>query len=65
MSGDWASIVYGNDVLDMCHYYFDSLENSMDVFARHAEELQGDIKNYTNIEPIVQINEVQISKQSS
>jgi uncharacterized protein (TIGR02118 family) len=49
----------------MSHYYFDSLEDFMAIFATHAEELQGDIKNYTNIEPIIQINEVQISKQST
>lgn len=46
----------------MCHYYFDSLENFMAAFGPHAEELQSDITNYTNIEPIIQINKVQISK---
>ncbi len=49
----------------MCHYYFDSLEDFMAAFAPHAEELQGDIANYTNIEPVLQINEVQISKQTT
>lgn len=42
----------------MCHYYFDTLEDFMAAFMSHAEELQGDIANYTNIEPIIQINEV-------
>jgi len=46
----------------MCHYYFDSLEDFMAAFGPHAKELQGDIANYTNIEPTIQINEVQISK---
>lgn len=46
----------------MCHYYFDTLENFMAAFMPHAEELQADIKNYTNIEPTIQINEVLISK---
>lgn len=46
----------------MCHYYFDSLEDFIAAFAPHAEELQGDIANYTNIEPIIQINEVKIAK---
>lgn len=46
----------------MCHYYFDSLEDFMAAFGPHAEELQGDIANYTNIEPTIQINEVLISK---
>ncbi len=46
----------------MCHYYFDSLENFMAAFTPHAAELQGDIKNYTDIEPIIQINTVEITK---
>jgi uncharacterized protein (TIGR02118 family) len=46
----------------MCHYYFDSLEDFMAAFAPHAEELQGDIANYTDIEPTIQINEVEIMK---
>ena len=46
----------------MCHYYFDSLDDFMAAFGHNAEELQSDIANYTNIEPINQINEVKISK---
>jgi len=46
----------------MCHYYFESLEDFMAAFGPHAEELQGDIANYTNIEPTIQISEVKISK---
>jgi len=46
----------------MCHYYFDTLEEFMVAFMPHAEKLQGDIANYTNIEPIIQINEVEIYK---
>jgi uncharacterized protein (TIGR02118 family) len=49
----------------MCHYYFDSLEDFMAAFGPHAEELQDDIVNYTNIEPTIQISEVHISKQST
>jgi uncharacterized protein (TIGR02118 family) len=45
----------------MCHYYFDSLEDFMAAFNPHANELQGDIINYTNIEPIIQVNEVKIT----
>lgn len=45
----------------MCHYYFDSLENFMAAFIPHADVLQGDIKNYTDVEPIIQINEVEMS----
>ena len=46
----------------MCHYYFESIEDFMSAFMPHAGELQGDIANYTNIEPIIQINEVKITK---
>lgn len=46
----------------MCHYYFESLEDFMAAFSPHAEELQGDISNYTNIEPVIQINEVMINE---
>ena len=46
----------------MCHYYFDTLEDFMAAFMPHAAELQGDIANYTDIEPVIQINEVEISQ---
>jgi uncharacterized protein (TIGR02118 family) len=37
---------------------FDSVESFANAFAPHAQEIQGDVKNYTNIEPIVEISEV-------
>ncbi len=46
----------------MCHYYFDSLEEFLAAFEPHADKLQSDIKNYTDIEPIIQINKVEITK---
>jgi uncharacterized protein (TIGR02118 family) len=46
----------------MCHYYFDSLEDFMAAFIPHAEELRGDIKNYTDIQPVIQINKVEITR---
>ncbi len=42
----------------MCHFYFDSPEAFMTAFMPHAQELQSDIPNYTNIEPVIQINKV-------
>ena len=44
------------------HYSFDTIENFMAAFMPHTEELQGDIKNYTNIEPVLQINAVEIAQ---
>lgn len=46
----------------MCHFLFNSVESFIEAFTPHAEELQGDIKNYTNIEPVIQFNEVLISR---
>jgi len=47
----------------MCHYYFDTLEDFLFAFMPHAEELQGDLSNYSNIQPVIQINQVEITKQ--
>jgi len=46
----------------MCQYTFSSTEEFLDAFLPHAEELQGDIPNYTNVQPVIQINEVLITK---
>jgi uncharacterized protein (TIGR02118 family) len=46
----------------MCHFSFDSLEAFMAAFTPHMAELQGDIPNYTNVAPVIQVNEVLISK---
>jgi uncharacterized protein (TIGR02118 family) len=45
----------------MCHFLFESVEAFMAAFLPHAPELQGDIPNYTNVSPLIQINEVLIS----
>ena len=45
----------------MCHFLFDTAESFMAAFMPHAPELQGDIPNYTNVSPVIQINEVLIS----
>lgn len=44
----------------MCHYLFDTSNDFMAAFLPHAAELQGDMPNYTDIEPIIQISEVAI-----
>ena len=48
--------------LVMCHFLFDSTEDFMAAFMPHAAVLQGDMGNYTDIVPIIQINEVLISQ---
>jgi uncharacterized protein (TIGR02118 family) len=49
----------------MCHYYFETVEDFIAAFSPHSAELQGDIANYTDIQPIIQINEVKISRINS
>ena len=46
----------------MCHYAFDSLDSFLAAFLPHAAVLQGDLRNYTDAEPVIQVNEVLISR---
>ena len=40
------------------YLYFDKLSEYQNAFAPHAEKIVGDIPNYTNIQPVIQISEV-------
>jgi uncharacterized protein (TIGR02118 family) len=42
----------------MCHIYCDSVEAFQAGFGPHANEIMGDIKNYTDLTPVIQISEV-------
>jgi len=44
----------------MGHLLFDSVEAFQAAFAPIAPALMGDIPNYTNIQPTIQISEVKI-----
>ena len=46
----------------MCHFLFNSVEDFLAAFMPHAAVLQGDMPNYTDIEPVIQFNEVLISR---
>lgn len=46
----------------MCHFLFDSVEDFLAAFMPNAAVLQGDMPNYTDIEPVIQFNEVLISR---
>lgn len=46
----------------MCHFLFDSIEDFMAAFIPNAARLQSDMPNYTNITPVIQVNEVLISR---
>ena len=40
--------------------YFDTVEAFQSAFGPHAESINSDLPNYTNIQPMVQISEVKI-----
>jgi len=44
----------------MGHLYFDSVEAFQTAFAPHADAIMGDIPNYTNAEPVIQVSEVKL-----
>ncbi|MHB9118586.1 MAG: EthD family reductase [Burkholderiales bacterium] len=46
----------------LCHMLFDSPQAFYEAFMPHAETLQGDIPNYTDIEPLIQISAVRIAR---
>jgi uncharacterized protein (TIGR02118 family) len=42
------------------HFLFDSIESFQQAFAPHAESIMADIPNYTDLAPIIQLNEVKL-----
>ncbi len=42
----------------MCHFFCDSVESFQAAFGPHASEIHGDIANYTDLQPVMQISEV-------
>jgi uncharacterized protein (TIGR02118 family) len=46
----------------MCHYLFASAADFLAAFQQHEALLQGDIPNYTDIQPVIQFSEVEITK---
>ncbi len=47
------------------HLFFESLEAFQKAFQPHAEAILGDIPNYTNVQPVIQIGEVLINARRS
>ena len=47
----------------MCNYTFDSAEAFLAAFIPQSQVLQGDIPNYTDIEPVIQFSEIKISQE--
>jgi uncharacterized protein (TIGR02118 family) len=44
----------------MAHLYFDSVEAFQAAFGPHAGAIMGDIPNYTNVQPTIQVSEVKL-----
>lgn len=44
----------------MGNLYFDSMDSFQNSFGPNAAQIMGDLPNYTNIEPIIQISKVLI-----
>lgn len=42
----------------MCHVFAESVEAFQNAFGPHAKEIRGDVKNYTDTAPVIQISEV-------
>jgi uncharacterized protein (TIGR02118 family) len=47
----------------MCNYTFDSADAFLAAFLPHAQVLQGDMPNYTDIEPVMQFSEIKMSQE--
>lgn len=50
----------GTDAANTCitTMYFDTVEDFQNSFGPHAEEILSDIPNFTNSEPVIQINSI-------
>ena len=46
----------------MCHFHFSSVDDFCAVFLPHAALLQGDMANYTDIDPVIQFSKISISQ---
>jgi uncharacterized protein (TIGR02118 family) len=42
----------------MCHLFCETLEGFSAGMAAHGPEIMGDIPNYTDLKPVIQISEV-------
>jgi uncharacterized protein (TIGR02118 family) len=47
----------------MCHIFVDSIEAYQAGMGKHGEEIRGDLPNYTDIAPVIQISEVVVGGQ--
>src|SRR5262245_22777939 len=48
----------------MCHLLCDSVEAYQAAYGPHAKEIGADIRNYTDLKPVVQISEVVVENSA-
>jgi len=48
--------------IGMCHIFCNSVESFQAAFGPNAKEIMGDIPNYTDLKPLVQISEVVVDR---
>ena len=46
----------------MCHIFCGSVEAFQAGFGPHAKEIMGDIPNYTDLAPVIQISDVVVGR---
>jgi uncharacterized protein (TIGR02118 family) len=49
--------------LAMCHLFCESVEAFQAGMGPHAAEIMGDIPNYTDVAPVIQVSEVVVGKE--
>lgn len=49
----------------LCHFVCDSRQSFEAAFLPNAAQLQGDMPNYTDIAPIIQISEIALTHQAA
>jgi uncharacterized protein (TIGR02118 family) len=52
----------GPEYVAMCHFLFESLDDFMAAVTPNLSALQADMKNYSDLQPTVQVSEVLISR---
>jgi uncharacterized protein (TIGR02118 family) len=53
---------WGPEYVAMCHFLFESLDDFMAAVTPNLAALQADMKNYSDLQPTVQVSEVLISR---
>jgi uncharacterized protein (TIGR02118 family) len=48
--------------IGMCHIFCDTVQSFQAGFGPHADEIMGDIANYTDLTPVIQISLVMVSR---